>query len=81
MGARVRTLDWSQTPVGPMESWPQSLRGTIKTLLASRYPRDERERPSGASRTTRWIAGCESSTMTALAMSELPSPGPPPGRT
>ncbi|MBW8768631.1 MAG: response regulator [Gemmatimonadetes bacterium] len=38
MGARVRTLDWSQTPVGPMATWPQSLRGTIKTLLASRYP-------------------------------------------
>jgi signal transduction histidine kinase len=38
MGARVRTLDWSQTPVGPMDAWPQSLRGTIKTLLASRYP-------------------------------------------
>jgi signal transduction histidine kinase len=38
MGARVRALDWSQTPVGPIQSWPQSLRGTIKTLLASRYP-------------------------------------------
>src|SRR5829696_3356074 len=38
MGARVRALDWSRTPVGPMESWPQNLRGTIKTLLASRYP-------------------------------------------
>ena len=38
MGARVRAFDWSQTPVGPIESWPQSLRGTIKTLLASRYP-------------------------------------------
>src|SRR5215207_951210 len=38
MGARVRALDWASTPVGPIESWPQSLRGTIKTLLASRYP-------------------------------------------
>jgi signal transduction histidine kinase len=38
MGARVRELDWARTPVGPIESWPQSLRGTIKTLLASRYP-------------------------------------------
>jgi signal transduction histidine kinase len=38
MGARVRELDWASTPVGPIESWPQSLRGTIKTLLASRYP-------------------------------------------
>ena len=38
MGARVRALDWASTPLGPIESWPQSLRGTIKTLLASRYP-------------------------------------------
>ncbi len=38
MGARVRDLDWANTPVGPIESWPQNLRGTIKTLLASRYP-------------------------------------------
>ena len=38
MAARVAAFDWSQTSVGPSESWPQSLRGTIKTLLGSRYP-------------------------------------------
>ena len=38
MAARVNALDWSATPVGPIESWPQSLRGTIKTILGSRYP-------------------------------------------
>jgi signal transduction histidine kinase len=38
MAARVAALDWSATPVGPIDSWPQSLRGTIKTLLGSRYP-------------------------------------------
>ena len=38
MAARVAALDWSRTSVGPIESWPQSLRGTIKTLLGSRYP-------------------------------------------
>ena len=38
MAARVNALDWAATPVGPIASWPQSLRGTIKTLLGSRYP-------------------------------------------
>jgi signal transduction histidine kinase len=38
MHRRVSTLDWAATPVGPAESWPQSLRATIKTLLGSRYP-------------------------------------------
>ena len=38
MAERVNALDWSATSVGPIESWPQSLRGTIKTLLGSRYP-------------------------------------------
>lgn len=38
MHARVRTYDWSTTPVGAMETWPQSLTSLVKTLLASRYP-------------------------------------------
>lgn len=38
MHARVSAVDWAATPVGPVESWPQSLRATIKTLLGSRYP-------------------------------------------
>lgn len=33
----MRTFDWSQTPLGPIESWPQSLRTTVRTLLSSRY--------------------------------------------
>jgi signal transduction histidine kinase len=31
-------FDWSTTPVGPVQTWPQSLITTIRTLLASRYP-------------------------------------------
>ncbi|MDX2089337.1 MAG: PAS domain S-box protein [Kofleriaceae bacterium] len=38
MGALTRAFDWSRTPVGPAESWPQSLRTIVFTLLNSRYP-------------------------------------------
>jgi len=29
----VRTLDWSSTPVGPIDSWPQSLRTAVGLVL------------------------------------------------
>lgn len=38
VAALMRDLDWACTPVGPVEGWPQSLRATVRTLLASRYP-------------------------------------------
>nr|WP_278002813.1 ATP-binding protein [Nodosilinea sp. LEGE 06152] len=38
MGERMQALDWAQTPVGPIETWSQSLKSTIRTLLSSRYP-------------------------------------------
>ncbi len=38
MGARMRAFDWAQTPLGPVESWPQSLRTTVGIVLNSRYP-------------------------------------------
>lgn len=38
MGDLVRAKDWSQTPLGPIESWPQSLRTALGILLNSRYP-------------------------------------------
>ena len=38
MGALMRALDWSQTPLGPVASWPQSLRIAVSILLASRFP-------------------------------------------
>ena len=31
-------MDWSRTPVGPIESWPQSLKTAVNILLNSRYP-------------------------------------------
>ena len=35
MGARVRAFDWEKTPLGPISSWPQSLKTTIDLMMAS----------------------------------------------
>ena len=37
-GALVRAFDWATTPLGPVASWPTSLRTTVGTLLHSRHP-------------------------------------------
>ena len=37
MGAFMRSLDWSKTPLGPVERWPQSLRTSVSTCLNSRF--------------------------------------------
>ncbi|MDO7842508.1 ATP-binding protein [Sphingomonas immobilis] len=34
----IRTKDWSQTPLGGIEDWPQSLRTTVSLCLASNFP-------------------------------------------
>jgi signal transduction histidine kinase len=38
MRALCRAYDWSASSLGPVESWPVSLRTTVKLLLASRQP-------------------------------------------
>jgi signal transduction histidine kinase len=38
MGARMRAMDWSRTPLGPAESWPQSLKTCVRVVLTSRQP-------------------------------------------
>ena len=38
MGALIRSIDWSLTPLGPIDSWPQALRTTVGLLLANRFP-------------------------------------------
>src|SRR5258706_842643 len=38
MGKLVRSMDWSKTPLGPIDSWPQSLRTTVSLCLASNFP-------------------------------------------
>ena len=37
MGALMRATDWSQTPFGPVETWPQSLRTAVSIMLESRF--------------------------------------------
>src|SRR3712207_5017072 len=36
MGTLIRALDWTQTPLGPIEDWPQSLRWALAFCLGSR---------------------------------------------
>ena len=38
MGALIRAKDWSKTPVGNPETWPQSLRTTMGIVLNSKFP-------------------------------------------
>src|SRR5438874_10403820 len=38
MGALMRSLDWSRTVIGPVESWSPALRMMVKFLLANRFP-------------------------------------------
>jgi len=37
MGARMRALDWTRTPLGDPAAWPQSLRTIVRVMLDSRY--------------------------------------------
>ncbi|HVX12191.1 MAG TPA: ATP-binding protein [Pirellulales bacterium] len=37
MAQRTSQFDWSQTPVGPMAEWPQSLKIAVRIVLDSRY--------------------------------------------
>jgi PAS domain S-box-containing protein len=36
-GARMRALDWTQTPLGDPRHWPQSLKTIVRVMLDSRY--------------------------------------------
>jgi PAS domain S-box-containing protein len=38
MASLTRAFDWSQTPVGPIEQWPETLLITVNTMLSSRHP-------------------------------------------
>ncbi len=37
-GAIARSLDWSKTALGPVESWPASLKAIVGVMLRSRHP-------------------------------------------
>ena len=38
MGAMMRAHDWSTSPLGPLDGWPQSLRSVVGLMLNSRFP-------------------------------------------
>lgn len=38
MGAMIRAVDWSQTPVGPVSGWSQPFRTMVGLVLRNRFP-------------------------------------------
>jgi len=38
VGALMRSNDWTESPLGPPESWPQPLRTVVELLLQSQFP-------------------------------------------
>jgi signal transduction histidine kinase len=38
MGKLIRSMDWSTSPLGPIDSWPHSLRTVVSLCLASTFP-------------------------------------------
>ena len=38
MGERMRQFDWTSTPLGAPETWPQSLKTCVRIMLTSRQP-------------------------------------------
>ncbi len=38
LGALMRAKEWTQTPLGPPEQWPQSLRTSVSTCLNCSFP-------------------------------------------
>ena len=34
----MRSIDWSRTPLGPVEQWSQTLRMMVRLLLVNRFP-------------------------------------------
>ena len=38
IGSDLAVVDWTATPLGPPDGWPQSLRTAVSILLSSRFP-------------------------------------------
>jgi two-component sensor histidine kinase len=38
MGRLIRAHDWSSSPLGPPETWPQSLKTAVRLILSSSHP-------------------------------------------
>src|SRR5205085_6106975 len=37
-GAHMLTMDWSQSPLGPLSAWPDALRTVVALILGSKFP-------------------------------------------
>lgn len=37
LGRQIREFDWTKTPLGPIDKWPQSLKIAVQILLTSRF--------------------------------------------
>src|SRR5260370_42649055 len=48
MAKAFKAMDWSKTPLGPMASWPQSLRPTVSLRPAPHPPQAREVGPVGA---------------------------------
>jgi len=38
MGAAIRDRDWSSSPLGPIDSWPATMRTSVNIMLGSAFP-------------------------------------------
>ncbi|UEM24464.1 hypothetical protein JL100_029945 (plasmid) [Skermanella mucosa] len=38
MGTLIRAHNWSGTPLGPTEAWPQSLKTAVGIMLSTKHP-------------------------------------------
>src|SRR5581483_3021021 len=38
MGELIAAFDWARTPLGPIETWPDSLKTAVSLILNSRHP-------------------------------------------
>lgn len=38
MGALMRAFDWRRTPLGAPDTWPSTLKTTVRLLLSSNHP-------------------------------------------
>jgi hypothetical protein len=45
MATRMRALDWSATPLGPVEQWPQALRTSVRNVLDSASASEQDRQP------------------------------------
>ena len=45
MATRMRALDWSATPLGPVEQWPQPLRTSVRIVLDSARAFEQERQP------------------------------------